>query len=446
MTVIPIPELALVLLVGPAGCGKTTFAREHFQPTEIVSSDACRALVSDSEDDQSATAAAFEILHLIVEKRLEAGRLTVVDATNVLPQSRRPLIALARQHYCDAVAIVFDLPEQLCERRSGQRSGRPVGAEVVREQFEQMRRTLSGIKREGFHDVFTLTSPEAVDAATIQRIPLPPNRKDEHGPFDIIGDIHGCFDELHTLLSQLGYQIEVQTDRRGERRYDLRHPEGRKVVFLGDLVDRGPKIMDVLRLVMDSVEAGVALCVPGNHDIKLLRYLLGHPVRVAHGLAETLDQLAREPLSFAYRVEEFLAGEASHLVLDGGRLVVAHAGMKAEMMGREARRIRDFALYGETTGEVDEYGLPVRLNWALDYQGRAMIVYGHTPVAGPVWLNNTINIDTGCVFGGALTALRYPEKEIISVPAARIYAQSAKPFPPSSGGVPEFTMHSHDDC
>ena len=208
----------------------------------------------------------------------------------------------------------------------------------------------------------------------------------------------------------------------------MKPPEGRKAVFLGDLVDRGPKIPEVLRLVMSMIEAGTALCVPGNHDIKLMRKLRGKDVQITHGLADSLEQLDKESPEFRTQVSEFLDELVSHYVLDDGKLVVAHAGMKEEMQGRGSGKVRDFALYGETTGETDEFGLPVRYNWAAEYRGKAMVVYGHTPVPQPDWLNRTINIDTGCVFGGSLTALRYPEKELVSVAARATYAQPVKPL------------------
>jgi protein phosphatase len=207
------------------------------------------------------------------------------------------------------------------------------------------------------------------------------------------------------------------------------HPDGRRAIFLGDLVDRGPRIVDVLRLAMSMVESGTALCVPGNHENKLCRKLKGKDVRVTHGLEETLKQLETEPQAFRERVAAFIDELVSHYVLDDGKLVVAHAGMKEAYQGRASGRVRAFALYGETTGETDEAGMPVRLDWASDYRGKATVVYGHTPVAESHWLNKTINVDNGCVFGGKLTALRYPERELVCVPAARVYYASATPFP-----------------
>lgn len=431
---ITVPELSLILLVGPSGSGKSTFARRHFKATEVLSSDFCRGLVSDDENSQAATTDAFEVLHFIAAKRLAAGRLTVIDATNVQPEARKPLVALARQYHCLPVAIVLDLPEKICHERNRARPDRDFGPHVVRQQAQQLRRSLRGLGREGFRHVFVLSSLEEVEAATIERQPLWNDRRSDHGPFDIIGDVHGCRSELEALLGRLGYDLQA-----------ARHPEGRKAVFLGDLVDRGPDTPGVLRIVMKLVEAGAALCVPGNHEMKLLRKLRGKDVAITHGLAESLAQLEREPPEFRARVMDFIDGLVSHYVLDDGKLVVAHAGLKESMQGRGSARVRDFALYGETTGEIDEFGLPVRYDWASEYRGRALVVYGHTPVPEPEWLNGTIDVDTGCVFGGKLTALRYPERELVSVPAERVWCQPAKPFPTSAPAPALTAQQAHDD-
>ena len=422
---ITIPELSLVVMVGASGSGKSTFARTHFKPTEVLSSDFCRGLVADSENDQSATKDAFEVLHFIARKRLAAARLTVIDATNVQPDSRKPLVELAREFHVLPVALVFDFPERICQERNRTRPNRDFGPHVVRNQAQQLRRSLRGLEREGFRHVHVFHSPEDLDGLEIERQPLWNNLKHEHGPLDIIGDVHGCFDELSALLGQLGYSVEHT-----EAEFRVSPPDGRKAVFVGDLVDRGPGIPDVLRLVMSMVRAGSAFCVPGNHDMKLMRKLRGKDVKIAHGLADSLAQLEPEAPEFKREVADFIDGLVSHYVFDDGKLVVAHAGMKEEMQGRGSGAVRSFALFGETTGETDEYGLPVRYNWAAEYRGRAMVVYGHTPVSEPEWLNRTINIDTGCVFGGKLTALRYPEKELVSVPALREYYAPLKPFLP----------------
>ena len=420
-----IPEPSLVILIGPSGSGKSTFAREHFKPTEILSSDFCRGLVSDDETDQAATDDAFEVLHFITSKRLAAGKLTVIDATNVQVEARKPLLALAREYHCLTVAIVFNMPTKLCQERNEARPDRNLKPHVIRQQSQQLRRSLHNLKREGFQRfVYVMSTQEAVEAIRVERQPLWTNRTDEQGPFDIIGDVHGCFDELVELLKELGYEISTQPD--GE--IVVEPPQGRKAIFVGDFVDRGPKVAEVLRLVMGMQKTGAALCVPGNHDVKLVRALQGRNVNPTHGLAESLSQLEEESAEFKTQITEFLNGLVSHYVLDSGKLVVAHAGMKAELQGRASGRVREFALYGETTGETDEFGLPIRINWADEYRGNAMVVYGHTPVAEPQWVNQTINIDTGCVFGGKLTALRYPEKEIVSVPAYQTYYQPSKPL------------------
>lgn len=422
-----IPELSLVVLIGPSGSGKSTFARTHFKATEVISSDFCRGLVSDDENDQSASDDAFAVLHFVAARRLARGKLTVIDATSVQAEARKPLLALAREYHCLVTAIVFNLPEQLCQERNRQRPDRDFGPHVVRNQSRQMRQSLHKLKTEGFHHIFVLSSPEQIEGVEIERQPLWSNLKHEHGPFDIIGDVHGCFDELIALLKQLDYHIAPPDDVQGGT-FQVSHPQGRKVIFLGDLVDRGPATPAVLRLVMDMVAGGQALAVPGNHDMKLLRKLRGRDVQLTHGIVESLEQLAQEPEAFKARVIPFLDGLISHYVLDDGKLVVAHAGLQEAMQGRGSRAVRDFALYGETTGETDEFGLPIRYNWAADYRGKATVVYGHTPVPEPEWLNHTINIDTGCVFGGKLTALRYPEKELVSVAAHATYSVPVKPL------------------
>jgi len=438
MNHIKIPELSLIVLIGPSGCGKSTFARKHFKPTEVLSSDFCRGLVSDDENNQAATKDAFEILHFIAAKRLAAGKLTVVDATNVQVEARKPLVALAREYHVLPVAIVLNPPTRVCEDRNRLRSDRNFGPHVIRQQTQQLRRSIRNLKREGFRYIFEFSTPEEIDAVVIEREKLWNNRKDEHGPFDIIGDVHGCYDELHALLTELGYEINSG--------YEAHHPEGRKAVFLGDLVDRGPKTPEVLKLVMTMTASGQALAVPGNHDTKLMRKLRGRDVQITHGLAESLQQLEGEPKEFKEHVASFIDSLVSHYLLDDGRLVVAHAGLKEALQGRGSGKVRDFALYGETTGETDEFGLPVRYNWAAEYRGRAIVVYGHTPVPEPEWLNGTICIDTGCVFGGRLTALRYPEKELVSVPALQTYYESSKPFLPEEERAPTLTaQQKHDD-
>ncbi|MEU0089380.1 polynucleotide kinase-phosphatase [Kribbella sp. NPDC006257] len=421
---ITVPALSLIVLIGVSGSGKSTFARKHFLGTEVISSDFCRGLVSDDENDQSVSKDAFEVLNFIAAKRLAAGKLTVIDATSVQSESRKQLVALAREYDVLPVAIVLDVPERVAVERNEQRPDRQFGPHVVRRQQQQLRRGLRGLKREGFRHIHILDGVEKIDAVSIERTKLYNDLTDQTGPFDIIGDIHGCRAELEQLLMQLGYTIV----RDAEGRAVDAHCAGRQAVFVGDLVDRGPDTPGVLRLVMGMVASGNAYCVPGNHEDKLLKALRGKKVKLTHGLEESLAQLAAETPEFREEVDRFIYGLVSHYVFDRGNLVVSHAGLVERMHGRTSGRVRAFCLYGETTGETDEFGLPVRYPWANDYRGRAMVVYGHTPTPVPEWINNTICLDTGCVFGGSLTALRYPERELVAVEAFEQYYEPAKPL------------------
>lgn len=424
---IEVPELAVIAMVGVSGSGKSTFARKHFKATEILSSDHYRGVVSDDETDQSASGDAFDALYYLLGKRLARAKLTVVDATNVRSEDRKKLVEHARKHHTFAVAIVVDTPEHLCHERNATRPDRQFGPQVVHRQYTELRRGIRNLEREGFRYVH-IVKPE--DEIEIVRTPSWNNKKHETGPFDIIGDVHGCAPELRNLLSNLGYErTSAQQDTPWGDELWL-HPQGRRAIFVGDLVDRGPEILNTVRIVRNMMHSGAAFCVAGNHDFKLVRWLRGKKLQVKHGLQRSIDEIAPLDATDRSRLAAFLDSLLSHYVFDGGKLVIAHAGLREEMHGRTSGGVREFCLYGETTGETDEFGLPIRYNWAAEYRGRAMVVYGHTPVPEPQWVNNTANIDTGAVFGGALTALRYPEREFVSVPAAQIYAEPIRPIKP----------------
>jgi polynucleotide kinase-phosphatase len=425
MSDISVPALSLVVLVGVSGSGKSTFAAHHFAPTQVLSSDFCRGLVADDQNDQAATSDAFDVLLYIAATRLRRGLLTVVDATNVQREARKALIDLAKSHDVLVDAIVLDVPDDVAITRNQARSDRDFGAHVIRRQHKDLRRSLPKMGREGFRRVHVLTGVDDIAAATVALEKAWTDKRELTGPFDIIGDVHGCRSELQTLLRKLGWTLDP--DGGGAS-----HPEGRTAVFVGDLVDRGPDTPGVLRLVMGMVATGTALCVSGNHEQKLARALHGRKVATSHGLQQSLDQLAAESDDFRRNAHAFIDGLISHYELDGGNLVVAHAGLKEEYHGRASARVRSFALYGDTTGETDEYGLPVRYPWAQDYRGRAVVVYGHTPVPEAEWSNNTLCLDTGVVFGGKLTALRYPSREMVSVPAERVWFEPVRPLTTSS--------------
>ncbi len=444
-----IPEKSLVVLIGPSGAGKSTFAATHFAPTEVLSSDRCRGLVCDDEASMDATEDAFEVLHTIARKRLARGRFTVIDATNVQQRARRPLVALAREYHMLPVAVVLDIPTRVCKARNAERPDRDFGGGVIHRQRQQMKQHLGRLRREGFRLCYTLASPEAVRAAVVTRRPMWSDAREETGPFDIIGDVHGCCDELEELLDALGYVADkVHADPLHQYHRVWSHPEGRKAIFVGDLVDRGPRVLESIDLVRRMMAHGHALCVPGNHEQKMMRKLQGRKVTVAHGLGQTLDEIEEIPAewreAYTRALAEFVRGLPGHLVLDDGALVVAHAGLKEELQGRASGKVRSFALYGETSGETDEFGLPVRHDWARAYKGNAMVVYGHTPVPHVEWLNRTMNVDTGCVFGGELTALRYPERAIEQVAAHAVYADPIRPIAANARGD-ELSAQMHAD-
>lgn len=237
MTTLDIPELALVALVGISGSGKSTFARRHFAPSQVLSSDMFRAMVADDENDQSASADAFEALHHVAATRLRRGRLTVVDATNLQPHARAALVRVAREHDVLPVAVVLDVPEALAWERTEGRADRTFGRQVLARMQRDLRRSYKQLAREGFRKVHVLRGVEEIDAAEIRNEKLFNDRRDLTGPFDIVGDVHGCRAELETLLTRLGW--ELRRDERG-RPVDGTHPSGRTAVFVGDLVDRGP--------------------------------------------------------------------------------------------------------------------------------------------------------------------------------------------------------------
>lgn len=242
------------------------------------------------------------------------------------------------------------------------------------------------------------------------------DRSSERGPFDIIGDVHGCFDELCELLAKLGYFEQAGM---------YRHRLGRRVIFLGDLVNRGPNSVSVVRLAASMLEAGTALYVRGNHCQYVYGFFKKYSGPDYNRPRKWLEELGPVELTeFSALFCELVSQAPPYLMLDEGKLVVSHAGIEADMIGQLSRRIFDFCLYGEYTGELHPTkGYPLRRDWAATYQGEAFIAYGHTPTAEvvPEIRYNSVNLDQGCVFGGCLSAMRYPEMEFVQVKAARAY-------------------------
>ena len=418
-TIVEIPELCVVALIGGTSSGKSSFAARHFRPTEVLSSDFFRGMITDDENDQSVSAEAFDLLYYAANKRLNHKKLTVIDATNLQQSARQQVVELARNQDVHAVAIVLNPPEAVMLERNKARADRNLPERVILQHRNALRKSIRGLKREGFRYVYVLDTVEQIDNAEIVRTKLWNDKREWHGPFDIIGDIHGCCDELEKLLAQLGY-VRIEGV--------YRHPDGRQAAFLGDFCDRGNRNADVLRLVMDMVKGGSAIAVPGNHDVKLLKYLRGKNIAMTHGIDRTIAEIEAQGEAFRKEAEAFIDGLISHYVLDDGKLVIAHAGLKEAYIGRASARVREFCLYGEVTGETDEFGLPVRHDWANDYRGRATVVYGHIASEKVTSLNRTVCIDTGCVFGGKLTAYRYPEGETVSVDAQEMYYEPVRPL------------------
>jgi len=439
-----IPELCVVMLVGPSGSGKTTFARKWFKPTEILSSDAFRGMVGDDENDQTVTKDAFELLYATAEKRLRRGKLVVFDATNVQPFAIEHIMRMARDHFVRAVVFAFGIPLTECLINNSFRE-RKVDEAIIRRHVGQYHHVMRNLRQrhKGIRNAWSFNSNAEAASASVTR-----NRSrhykhfEDVGPFDVIGDIHGCFDELLDLVARLGYEMKAPSPEEYARPV---HPQGRKLVFVGDYIDRGPYAYAVLHMIQQLSAEGLALCLPGNHDVRLARKLrkttpeelLKNPSKLTHGLQATLE-------SFQYgwgiippatpedlkRIADWIGGLPSHLILDHGKLVVAHAGLREEMIGRSHGAVREFCLYSNPSGAVDDDGFPIREDWAKDYRGKAIIAYGHIHAGTAEFRNNTICLDTNVYMGGTLTALRYPEREIVAVPARKVYFAAPLIAPP----------------
>jgi protein phosphatase len=393
VTEITLPSPALIVVLGVEASGGGALVERLFEPHERVRAADLRLALGSEGRAQAAPA--WRLLEQVVEERLRRACFTVVELESWPEHDVIALLTLARRFHL--VAVVCGLE--------------PTGGEE--DERRHLGRMLASVRKRRGVEVQLLEDPQAVASWAPTRLPW--DRRELSGPFDVIGDVHGCLGELEELLERLGYA------REGEA---WSHPQ-RTLVFLGDLTDRGPANVEVLCLAEASVRGGHALCVLGNHDDKLRRHLEGRKIKSAHGLQVTLNQLQRLPSderqAVAARALPFLESLPSHLVLDGGRLVVAHAGLSERLIGGVGGKVRSFALYGDTTGRQDGYGLPERRDWAAEYRGSAAVAYGHTPTPQPVWRYGTANVDQGCVFGGSLTAMRWPERTFVSVQARRTY-------------------------
>ncbi|MBF0099415.1 MAG: AAA family ATPase [Desulfobacterales bacterium] len=424
---INIPQLALVILIGPSGSGKTSFAKKHFQSTSILSSDFFRGMISDDENDQTVTGEAFEILDFIAQNRLKKGKLTIIDSTNVLKAARQPLLKFAKSYHILPIAIVFNFSEKTCQDRNQLRFDRQVDPFIIHRQHYQLQNSLIEIVNEGFHKIYYINDDTSVDEIHVELEPLACDRHLIEGPFDIIGDIHGCYDELIVLLEKLGYQQHLIASPIFQE-YNLfyKHPTNRKVIFIGDVVNYGPKILETISLISNMVHEGNAYCILGDHERFLLNWFKSCGKNCHSSLKKTLQAFESIPIGIHYLymqyIQQFLEQLSYHYLFDHGNLIVSHAGMLQNMQGRISKAVNHFCLYGENISEPQLGIVPsYQPEWPAKHSGDARIVYGHIPVEKPQWFNRTVNIDTGCVFGGALTALQYPEKKFISIKANKPY-------------------------
>ena len=439
-----LPSTGIVLIIGPSNSGKTTFLRKLInqgviKKSQVISSDDFRDLVGDSEfiewedrpgdegvallyEYELISQKAFEMIEQLLEIRCKLGKLTFVDATHLDENHRKNYLDMGRKYHVPVIALVLKVSKELLLERDGLREN-PRGHKRVKEQYHWFKKSLSTIKDEGFYAYYILTPEEMGEwVVVVQKNPM---EREVGKGLDFIGDVHACYEELMELVQLLGYT------RSPDGLY--RHPHGRKIVSLGDVMSRGPHSMDSLLFFKKHVNAGLAYMVDSNHGWKIARWLDGRKVMLMHGdekVEEELNQYAKdhgnkETNKLKDELRDFLIQLPSHLIFlqNGVRVVVAtHGGIKDHYIGKESKRIQNFCRYGDTDG-FDEEGRPIRKDWFNNHQSPEIIVWGHDPRPDAVMINNTINIDQGVVFGGKLTAFRYPEKKIISVPAKQKYAK-----------------------
>lgn len=406
---VPFWHHSLIILAGCSGSGKTTFVQKHFAKTMWISTDECRTMVCDSPTNQRASEDAFDIFYALVEKRLKNGCPTVADSTALKPCYRQRLAAIARKYAFRTVLIFFDLPKDLCIEQDQHRRY-SVGEEVLEQQFKATQKTRLELKNEQYDQVLVFHTQEEVNRFSLRwtssLVEIP-----EEGPWDIIGDIHGCGDQLMALLAKLGYLAD-------SAHHCYYHPQKRRAIFLGDIMDRGKQNLQVFETVYGMWRFRSAHYLPGNHCNKLFRCLLGRKININEGLDTTLAELqSLSPEQYASFVRRFLqmyAQAPPYLILDHGKLVTSHAGILVKYLGRVDRKVWDCCLYGPGIINYGEGGSNA-LAWTEHHPGTPMVVHGHIPVATAAWRNNTLDIDLGAGKNGCLAALRYPEKQLISV-------------------------------
>jgi polynucleotide kinase-phosphatase len=443
MTTIHLPHAGIVLLIGPSNTGKTTLLNQLIQEeqilgSEVVSSDQFRVLVSDIEfiswngrpkdesdalfnEYQQISGAAFDAMDYIISKRCQLNKITFIDATHLREEEHDKYLQMGKKYHVPVIAMVLNISETELLRRDSERAF-PRGRNRIKQQYQHFKNVLRFIKKKPYRRVYMLGEDE-LQILNITRLENPLYIDVGNG-IDFIGDIHGCFDEFIEMLTQLGYQ-------ENEEGYYI-HPEGRKILSLGDVLSRGPKSIETLQFFHKHVSEGHAYMIDSNHGWKIARWLDDKNVKMAHGdenVAAEFEEYERKNGSDAAvelkgQIKELLLEAKSHYIVrkNGVNAVVAvHAGIKDHYIGKQSARISDFCRYGDSEG-LDENGKPIRKDWSISHKSSELILWGHDPKPQPLLVNNTLNIDQGVVFGGSLTAYRYPERQFVSVKAKQDYA------------------------
>ncbi|MEW4368302.1 polynucleotide kinase-phosphatase [Paenibacillus kandeliae] len=443
---ITLPTGAIVLLMGPSGSGKTTWLEQLVEngtllSSETVSSDRFRQLVGDTdhidwrqhpreEGDvlyqqyRLISDRAFRVMEETIAARARLNLLTWVDATHLHPEDRAVYSQIARRNHVPIIVIALDVPEKVLLERDRMRL-HSRGRQRIKQHVGVFRQNIYKLKSEGFDDVHIL-KPRDLEHVQLERIANPLLHPLGQG-VDVIGDIHGCYEEMMQLIHKLGYVADEQGI--------YRHSDGRMLVSVGDVMSRGPRSLETMQFWHRQLTAGQALMVDSNHGWKVVRYLEGRNVQMNHGDEQLVAELEQYGATHGQEalqalqddLRTMLLAAPSHLVFTHNgvrRLVVTHAGIRDHYIGKQSKRISDYCRYGETDGQ-DDTGKPQRADWFANHESGEWVVWGHDPRLRPTIVNRTVNIDQGAVFGGQLTAYRFPEQSFVSVDALHDYAQDA---------------------